>query len=147
MNYILNCTREYNGEFQSVIVKLRGVSSGSYSGQRYLSMRSWAEKIADFDFTGITGGEFKSENLVVNESLRNSNSNSAFADVSAIIKWKKEESVVNDLPRNTTVRVKNTTNESIVSALKSKFTEITGTTYDNDNRLVITNLVIDLKPV
>lgn len=142
MNYILSCTRQYNGEFQSIVVKMRGVS-----GERFTTMRSWALRIAQFDFTGITGNQFKSENFVSNESLKNVNASSFYADVNAIVKWKKGDAVDNDLPRNIIVRLNNTSYNNVVSDFKAKFEEITGTAYDSDNKLVITNFVVDLKPI
>lgn len=151
MNYILSATRDYNGLFQSVNVKLKGAR-----GQALPTMRSWASVLSQFDFTSANFPDYTGEDIVgshyksVNYSSMKSDVNwlisehSILADVSAVIRWKQEESVNSDLPRNTILKVYDTTYSTVASDIKQQFYYLTGKNYD-DNRLCIVNLNVSLR--
>lgn len=151
MNYILSATRDYNGLYQSVNVKLRGGR-----GQCFPTMRSWANVLTQFDFTSTNFPEYTGESIVgsgyksMNYSTMKSDINRAVndstitADVSVVIRWKEDESVNNDLPRNTILKVYETTYSTIAEDIKQEFYYLTGRNYD-DNRLCVVNLNVSLK--
>lgn len=153
MNYILSSTRDYNGVFQSVNVKLRGAR-----GQVLSTMRSWALVLSQFDFTSTNFPEYTGENIVgskyksMNYSTMKSDINelvsehSIYADVSVVIRWKQEESVNNDLARNTIIKVYDTTYSTIKQDIMQQFYYVTGKNYD-DNKLCIVSMNISLKLV
>ena len=153
MNYILSATRDYNGLYQSVNVKLKGAR-----GQALPTLRTWASVLSKFDFTSanfpdytgveIVGSHYKSMNYStmksdVNELIAE---HQVSADVTAVIRWKQEESENNDLARNTIIKVYNTTYTNVAEDIKTQFYYMTGKNY-NDNRLCIVNLNISLKLV
>ena len=151
MNYILSATRDYNGLYQSVNVKLKGVR-----GQALPTLRSWANILTQFDFnstnfpdyTGesIVGSHYKSMTYNTMKSDVNwvISEHTVTADVSVVIRWKQNDSVNNDLPRNTILKVYDTTYSTVANDIKQQFYYLTGRNYD-DNRLCIVNLNISLK--
>ena len=151
MNYILSATRDYNGLYQSVNVKLKGGR-----GQCLPTMRSWASILTQFDFTtanfpnytgdSIIGSNYKSMTYssMKSEINRSVSESSITADVSAVIRWKQYESEDSDLARNTIIKVYNTTYSTVANDIKQQFYYLTGKNYD-DNRLCIVNLNISLK--
>ena len=151
MNYILSATRDYNGLYQSVNVKLKGAR-----GQALPTMRSWASVLSKFDFTStnfpnytgdeIVGSHYKSMNYSTMKSDINEliAEHQVSADVTAVIRWKQDESENNDLPRNTIIKVYDTTYTNVAEDIKTQFYYMTGKNY-NDNRLCIVNLNISLK--
>lgn len=151
MNYILSATRDYNGLYQSVNVKLKGAR-----GQALPTLRSWANILTQFDFnstnfpdyTGesIVGSHYKSMTYNTMKSDVNwlISEHTVTADVSVVIRWKQNDSVNNDLPRNTILKVYDTTYSTVANDIKQQFYYLTGQNYD-DNRLCIVNLNISLK--
>lgn len=151
MNYILSATRDYNGLFQSVNVKLKGAR-----GQALPTLKTWANVLTQFDFTSTNFPDYTGENIAgsnyksVTYNTMKSDINwliaehTITADVSVVIRWKEESSVSNDLPRNTILKVYDTTYANIASDIKQQFYYLTGKNYD-DNRLCIVNLNISLK--
>lgn len=153
MNYILTTSRNYNGFFQNVCVKMRGAR-----GQQFPAMRTWALILTQFDFTSenfpnytgdsIVGTEYKSMNFVTHKSEINllPSEHTVLADVCAVVKWKEERSVDGDAPRSTIIKVFDVGYNDVVSAIKSEYTRVTAKNYD-DNRLCIVSLNINLKIV
>ena len=151
MNYILSATRDYNGLYQSVNVKLKGAR-----GQALPTMRTWASVLSKFDFTSanfpdytgdeIVGSHYKSMNYSTMKSDINEliAEHQVSADVTAVIRWKQDESENNDLPRNTIIKVYDTTYTNVAEDIKTQFYYMTGKNY-NDNRLCVVNLNISLK--
>ena len=151
MNYILSATRDYNGLYQSVNVKLKGAR-----GQALPTMRTWASVIGKFDFTTTNFPDYTGDEIVgshyksMNYSTMKSDINwliaehQVSADVTAVIRWKQDESENNDLPRNTIIKVYDTTYTNVAEDIKTQFYYITGKNY-NDNRLCVVNLNISLK--
>ena len=151
MNYILSATRDYNGLYQSVNVKLKGAR-----GQTLPTLKTWANILAQFDFTSTNFPDYTGENIVgshyksMTYNTMKSDVNwliaehTVMADASVVIRWKEESSVSNDLPRNTILKVYDTTYANIASDIKQQFYYLTGKNYD-DNRLCIVNLNISLK--
>lgn len=141
MNYLLTATMENNGDFQSVIVKLKGAR-----GQMFPQMRSWALALRDTALSGQTEAQFKSMNYTtkpseINELLYPDNMN---ADIRFVIKWREDNSVNNDFGRSTIIKVENTNKTDFVNDMKAKWLEVTGSAYD-DTKLFVSNMVVELK--
>lgn len=151
MNYILSATRDYNGLYQSVNVKLKGAT-----GQALSTLRTWANILTQFDFTSANFPNYTGENIVgsnyksMTYNTMKSDVNweiaghQIVADISLVIRWKEESSVNNDLPRNIILKVYNTTYTNAPNDIKRQFYNLTGRNYD-DNRLCIVNLNVSLK--
>lgn len=143
MNYILTATRNYNGHFQSVNVRLANGKDNMFP-----TMRTWAILLSEFDYNyggeSITGSGYKSMNYVTKESELNYEGNIA-GNATVTIIWSEENSVNQDSPRSSIIRVENITYSNFVDKVLEKFEEVTGKVFKQNKKFYIACLNIRLK--
>lgn len=153
MNYILSATRNYNGIFQSANVKMRGAR-----GQVLPTLRTWAQVLTQFDFTSanfpdytgetIAGSNYKSMNYSTMKSDVNwaISEHTVLGDVTVVVRWKEDRAVNVEFPRNTIIKVYDTTIDTVKADIMQQFYYTVGKSYD-DNKLCIVSMNISLKLV
>lgn len=112
------------------------------------TMRTWAILLSEFDYNyggeSITGSGYKSMNYVTKESELNYEGNITGSATVTII-WSEENSVNQDSPRSSIIKVDNITYSNFVDKVLEKFEEVTGKVFKQNKKFYVACLNIRLK--